>query len=54
VQRVPRWVPDFQTGGSASAAQIFSWRETFFSERGTLMAIAAGYALLFAKAQLNG
>ena len=29
----------------------FSWRETLFSERGTLVAIAAGYALLWIKAR---
>ena len=26
-----------------------SWRETFFSERGTLIAIAVGYLLLWMK-----
>jgi len=30
----------------------FSWKETLFSERGTLIAIAVGYALLWLKAQL--
>jgi hypothetical protein len=30
----------------------YSWRETLFSERGTFVAIAAGYALLWFKAQL--
>ncbi len=29
----------------------FSWRQTLFSERGTLIAIAVGYALLLAKLQ---
>jgi hypothetical protein len=27
----------------------FSWRETFFSERGTLIAIAAGFLLIYLK-----
>jgi hypothetical protein len=27
----------------------FSWRETLFSERGTLIAIAAGFFLLWLK-----
>jgi protein-S-isoprenylcysteine O-methyltransferase Ste14 len=55
--RVPRWVPkDLRSQGpglkaqaSAAKAQRFTWRETLFSERGTLLAIAAGYALLWIK-----
>jgi len=59
--RVPRWIPGSNRGdrderrdhvlsaGSASAAVAFSWRETFVSERGTLLAIAAGYLLLWIK-----
>ena len=35
---------------SETAAFIFSLKETLFSERGTLIAIAAGYLLLWAKA----
>jgi hypothetical protein len=31
------------------ADAAFSWRDTFFSERGTLIAIAAGYILLWIK-----
>ena len=31
--------------------ELFSWRETFYSERGTLIAIAIGFALLWLKAQ---
>jgi protein-S-isoprenylcysteine O-methyltransferase Ste14 len=57
--RVPRWLPSpanaaafstcssFSSGGGAT----FSWRQTLFSERGTLIAIAVGYALLLAKQQ---
>jgi hypothetical protein len=63
--RVPRWLPSpartaafstlstfstfstFSSGGGAT----FSWRQTLFSERGTLIAIAVGYALLLAKLQ---
>lgn len=58
--RVPRWFPSAAvaaTAGPASAATAsdarspaFSWRETFFSERGTLLAIGFGYAVLGAKA----
>jgi hypothetical protein len=29
----------------------FSWSDTLFSERGTLLAIAVGYALLWIKAR---
>ena len=36
----------------SSVVTSFSWRETIFSERGTLLAIAAGYLLLWIKAQL--
>lgn len=48
--RVPRWIPRLapvRTPVDAGAA--FTWRETLFSERGTLIAIAAGYALLAVK-----
>jgi protein-S-isoprenylcysteine O-methyltransferase Ste14 len=57
VAHVPRWIPAFERrdrrspARSASSASGFSWRETFFSERGTLLAIAAGYLLLWLKAR---
>jgi len=59
--RVPRWWPTFNRGArrtrrenvfsanSANSAVAFSWRETLFSERGTLIAIAAGFFLLWLK-----
>ena len=63
--QVPRWIPttitrarrerremDFSAGSAASTVNVFSWRETFYSERGTLIAIAVGYALLWIKSQL--
>ena len=34
---------------SSSNHERFSWRETLFSERGTLIAIALGIALLYVK-----
>jgi protein-S-isoprenylcysteine O-methyltransferase Ste14 len=34
---------------ASSLPPAYSWRETFFSERGTLIAIAVGYLLLWAK-----
>jgi protein-S-isoprenylcysteine O-methyltransferase Ste14 len=64
--RVPRWLPTFNRGArkerrekdfSASSAvsavkrEGFAWRETLFSERGTLVAIAVGYLLLWIKAR---
>jgi hypothetical protein len=36
---------------SVSNHEPFSWRETLFSERGTLLAMAAGYLLLWLKAR---
>jgi protein-S-isoprenylcysteine O-methyltransferase Ste14 len=56
--RVPRWMPRrFFGAGRAgrdtphAARRPFSWAETLFSERGTLVAIAAGYVLLWVKHQ---
>jgi protein-S-isoprenylcysteine O-methyltransferase Ste14 len=49
-RRVPRWFPQFgrqRPSGAGDAA--FSWQQTFYSERGTLIAIAAGYLLLYFK-----
>ena len=48
--RVPRWIPSgagLKAQGSGLQTQAFSWGETLFSERGTLIAIAAGYLLLW-------
>lgn len=38
--------------GDEAAQGAFSWKDTLFSERGTLIAIAVGYTLLWLKAQL--
>jgi hypothetical protein len=47
--RVPRWLPSW-TGAAISGRDTpFSWRHTLFSERGTLIAIAVGLALLYLK-----
>jgi protein-S-isoprenylcysteine O-methyltransferase Ste14 len=57
VSRVPRWIPwskirGARTDGSAPApSAVSSVRATLFSERGTLIAIAAGYVLLWLKAR---
>jgi protein-S-isoprenylcysteine O-methyltransferase Ste14 len=60
-ERVPRWVPTgFRLRGlggeehpsstsSASPAVTFSWPETLFSERGTLIAIGVGLLLIWIK-----
>jgi protein-S-isoprenylcysteine O-methyltransferase Ste14 len=46
---VPRWLPRIAAPAQLSGAGAFSWRETFYSERGTLIAIVVGFGLLFAK-----
>jgi protein-S-isoprenylcysteine O-methyltransferase Ste14 len=50
VERVPRWIPAAHPRPAALTVSRFSLKETLFSERGTLIAIAAGYLLLWAKA----
>jgi protein-S-isoprenylcysteine O-methyltransferase Ste14 len=49
--RVPRWIPRLRRGATDAPA-AFSWRETFFSERGTLIAIIAGCVLVWVKHRL--
>jgi protein-S-isoprenylcysteine O-methyltransferase Ste14 len=62
--QVPRWLPmfnrrerqerrdqDFSASRASSAVTSFSWTETLFSERGTFVAIALGYLLLWIKAR---
>ena len=60
MRRVPRWVPAFAKASARQAPVLakattrpFSLADTLFSERGTLIAIAAGYGLLFLKAQVS-
>jgi protein-S-isoprenylcysteine O-methyltransferase Ste14 len=46
--RVPRWIPNpFASPGGAGAPN--SWRETLFSERGTLVTIGLGFLLIWIK-----
>lgn len=58
--RVPRWIPrpgvapSRALNGADPLPRVFSWRETLYSERGTLIAIAVGYALLALKAYWSG
>ncbi len=50
VARVPRWLPSrTRRMESANRATPFSWRETLFSERGTLIAMAVGYLMIWFK-----
>ena len=52
-QRVPRWIPGRHRGdrGLRRRTPSFGWRETLFSERGTLIAMALGYLFLWLKAR---
>jgi len=53
LSRVPRWLPHRATPIAViEPAGGFSWRDTLFSERGTLIAIVVGYVLLWVKALL--
>jgi len=53
LSRVPRWLPRRATPIAViEPAGGFSWRDTLFSERGTLIAIVVGYVLLWVKALL--
>jgi protein-S-isoprenylcysteine O-methyltransferase Ste14 len=52
LQRVPRWLPNLLGRSSFGQDAAFSWTQTIYSERGTLIAIVAGYALLALKARL--
>jgi protein-S-isoprenylcysteine O-methyltransferase Ste14 len=47
--RVPRWIPSFPAAPPEAGREPYTWRETLFSERGTLIAIAVGYLLLWTK-----
>jgi hypothetical protein len=42
------WVPRVPPGSELLAPPPFSWRETFFSERGTIIAIVVMAVLLSA------
>ena len=49
LKAVPRWVPRPPRTANRPPPPVFSWRETLFSERGTLIAIVAGFLLLWLK-----
>lgn len=46
---VGRWLPRKSQVASLESQVTFSWAETFFSERGTLIAIGLGYVLIALK-----
>jgi len=50
---VGRWLPRSARSHAATPGSAFSWRDTLFSERGTIIAIVAGYVLLWAKFHLK-
>lgn len=47
--RVPRWLPRLRSAYESTPTAGYSWNETLFSERGTLIAIALGFILLWLK-----
>ncbi|PWT79706.1 MAG: hypothetical protein C5B57_13430, partial [Blastocatellia bacterium] len=50
VQQVPRWIPTFRLlPGPSGVGLADSWRDTLFSERGTLIAIAVGCLAIWLK-----
>src|SRR5580765_7611575 len=60
VAGVPRWVPRWTTSTRSATAHarplpepsgVFSWKQTLFSERGTLIAVVLGVLLLWLKAR---
>jgi protein-S-isoprenylcysteine O-methyltransferase Ste14 len=52
LRRVPRWIPNLAAHSTSGSDAAFSWTQTLFSERGTLIAIGAGFLLLALKARL--
>ena len=52
-RRVPRWIPSLaRLGDAASPPAPYTWPQTFYSERGTLIAIGVGAILLTVKGRL--
>jgi len=52
MRRVPRWIPNLAGRSTSGQDAAFSWTQTIYSERGTLIAIVAGYLLLGLKARV--
>jgi len=49
MQRVPRWIPNPSGRSTSGHDAAFSWKQTIYSERGTIIAIVAGYLLIAVK-----
>ncbi len=47
--RVPRWLPARRSAATEQVTGSYSWGDTLFSERSTLVAIGLGYLLLWVK-----
>ena len=50
-RNVPRWLPRPSGRQARGVAPSFGWRETLFSERGTVIAILAGLGLLWLRSK---
>jgi protein-S-isoprenylcysteine O-methyltransferase Ste14 len=48
--RVPRWIPAMRSVAAETVTGAYSWGDTLFSERSTLLAVAIGYLILWFKA----
>jgi protein-S-isoprenylcysteine O-methyltransferase Ste14 len=48
--RVPRWLPTLSPAADERIMGTYSWRETLFSERSTLLAVVLGAGILWLKA----
>jgi protein-S-isoprenylcysteine O-methyltransferase Ste14 len=51
VAGVPRWLPSFRGRPVPGETPVFSWKQTLFSERGTLIAVGLGVLVLWLKAR---
>jgi len=49
MQEVPRWIPRIGSQRRSEGLARFSWTDTLYSERGTLIAIVVGLGLLLIK-----
>jgi protein-S-isoprenylcysteine O-methyltransferase Ste14 len=48
--RVPRWLPSLSTSSNERITGAYSWGDTLFSERSTLLAVLLGAVILWLKA----
>lgn len=52
MREVPRWIPRFGSQRQSEGLARFSWTDTLYSERGTLIAIVVGLVLLAVKGRV--